>query len=324
MLLNEETKEKCMKIINALEIKENEKVLLHVFGEEQDFVGELKKDIEKKNGEVKIVYRSRENLSRKYAEGYTPDYSVYEWCDSVIDIFYYGIRPSSDFPADKMDEYRNEMMTIMRTLMSKEKFIQLRMPTEENAMEMGIDIELYKEVLNQGINVDYIELKKKTAELLDELDKYSGVEIKTGLSVLSLDFKDKSWFKDDGLGDLPAGEVYIAPNNANGIIEVPMVIVEGEKFENLVLTFEEGKLIKCSDEKLLSYIQSAPGDSDLIAEYGVGLNPNISKLTGYALFDEKMAGTVHIAVGMNSSFGGSNDTPLHLDFVVKGEVKYKL
>lgn len=313
-----------MNIIDGLEIKANEKFLLHVFGEKETFVEKLQQDIENMGGEVSVVYRSRNALAKKYGEGYTPDYSIYEWCDSALDIFYYGIKPSEDFPQDKMDDYRTEMMAIMRILMTKKKYIQLRMSTAENANELGMDYDVYKDVFNQAIDVDYTELKKQTSEMIQELENYNGVKIKTGNNVLSLDFKDASWFKDDGLGDLPAGEVYIAPNNANGTLQVPSVIVEGEKFANITLTFKDGRLTECSNEKLFSYIQSAPGDSDLIAEYGIGLNSNISKLTGYALFDEKMKGTVHIAVGMNTAFGGKNETPLHIDFVVKGDVEYKM
>lgn len=313
-----------MNIINGLEISQGEKVLLHVFGDDTSYVEILKSEIENEGGEVRIAFRSRNEIAHRYKQNEKPDFSDYEWCDSAIDVFYHGIRPSAEFPQEKMDDYRTEMMTIMRMLMGKEKYIQLRMPTNENAMEMGIEFDLYKQVLNDAINVDYLKLKERTTETIETLEKYTGVIIRSDNHELVLDFEGRTWFKDDGLGDLPAGEVYIAPVSAEGTILVPKVIVEGDVFEDLILTFESGKLVRCSDDKLLEYIQSAPGDSTSIAEYGIGLNDAISQLTGYALFDEKMLGTVHIAVGMNTTFGGNNDTPLHLDFVVQNDVEYKM
>lgn len=52
------------------------------------------------------------------------------------------------------------------------------------------------------------------------------------------------------------------------------------------------------------------------------MNPNITELIGYTVLDEKMAGTFHIAIGDNTMFGGKNSTPLHMDFVGRGELLF--
>jgi leucyl aminopeptidase (aminopeptidase T) len=53
----------------------------------------------------------------------------------------------------------------------------------------------------------------------------------------------------------------------------------------------------------------------VIAEFGIGLNPKATSYTGYALFDEKLVGTCHIALGTNQYFGGANEAPVHFDFI---------
>lgn len=320
-----EMKQVMQHLVKGFEVKENERVLLHVFGSESDIVEALRKEIEKQNGQVSVVYRDREKISENYKAGYIADFSVYETCDTVIDILFYGIRPAVDFPEDKMNDYREEMMTIMKMLMSKEKFIQLRIPTEENAMMVGMPLEQYESLALEAMTVDYDALKKETQACVEAMSDYKTVEIKTDEHKLCFSIEGCQWHKDDGLGDMPAGEVYVAPivTSANGTIKIPKLNLEGEVFENFTLTFKEGLLTTCSEANLMDYIQSAPGDSSMFAEFGIGLNPNIKQLTGYPLFDEKMKGTYHVAVGMNTAFGGTNDTPLHLDFVFKGDVSFR-
>ncbi len=313
------------KIVEGFEIKKGEKVLLHVFGEQHEIVDLMKKKIESKGAVTTVVYRSREKLSQQYQAGYVPDYCVYNTCDSIIDIMFYGIRTSKDFPSQYINDYRKEMMAIMQILMSKEKYIQFRMPTEENAAVVGMTFDQYESLLEDALDIDYKELKKETTLKINELKHYKSITIQVEEHTLELDIENCQWYKDDGLGDLPCGEIYIAPQykNAQGSIKIPKLILEGELFENFTLYFEDGVLIKSSEEKLMEYITSAPGDSARIAEFGIGLNQGIKTLTGYPLFDEKVEGTYHIAVGMNTAFGGENDSPLHLDFVFKGNVTFK-
>ena len=131
------------------------------------------------------------------------------------------------------------------------------------------------------------------------------------------------------LGDIPCGEIFIAPieESAEGKILIPQVILEREKFSNVLLEFKAGKLVNCSSNKLLEFIKQFPGDKDVIAEFGIGLNENIKELVGCTVIDEKCIGTAHIAIGMNNMFGGKNSSQLHLDFIfqpVKIEVDGEL
>ncbi len=67
---------------------------------------------------------------------------------------------------------------------------------------------------------------------------------------------------------------------------------------------------------LAELLAASSGDKDRIAELGIGLNPGIRELTGDIQLDEKLGGSVHIAIGMNHRFGGANHSNLHLDMII--------
>ncbi|WP_457750524.1 aminopeptidase [Thermococcus sp.] len=111
--------------------------------------------------------------------------------------------------------------------------------------------------------------------------------------------------------EIPAGEVYIAPveSSAFGRLVVPQ--------DGLELEFQGGKVASIKGDRadeLRERIAGVPG-GDVIAEFGIGLNPGVKPL-GLRIFDEKALGTVHIAIGHNLHLGGANESKIHIDFVL--------
>lgn len=156
--------------------------------------------------------------------------------------------------------------------------------------------------------------------MVTQLKDKKEVEIHTDdNNKLTFSIENRPWHKDDGNGDVPPGEVYIAPieESGEGSILVPQLFLDGTCHKNITLTFKEGTLVESSLPELMEHVKSCPGDSDKLAEFGIGLNKNVKELIGYAAYDEKVLGTVHIAIGMNVMFGGKNSTPLHMDFILQ-------
>lgn len=137
----------------------------------------------------------------------------------------------------------------------------------------------------------------------------------------------------DGVwGNVPSGETYIAPveGSAEGSVvingSIPGMVVKPE--EQIVLHFKNGRLthIEPDDNRTARFLQENQikraqemGDENWrnLAEVGIGRNGAVDKLTGNMLFDEKAAGTAHIALGSNSFMGGRVDSAIHCDMVIK-------
>ena len=131
-------------------------------------------------------------------------------------------------------------------------------------------------------------------------------------------------------GNLPGGETFIAPieGQASGQIAIngafkDRVMRPGEA---LLLTFDRGRLgaiegpsfCRSIFDRLIGGARRA-GDPhwDELAELGIGVNQGIAELTGNSLFDEKCAGTIHIALGDNQNFGGALESRIHEDLIVR-------
>lgn len=63
-------------------------------------------------------------------------------------------------------------------------------------------------------------------------------------------------------------------------------------------------------------IENSQGDKEVIGEFGIGINPEVKKAIGYTITDEKIIGSIHIAIGENRMFGGENESSLHWDLVM--------
>jgi len=122
--------------------------------------------------------------------------------------------------------------------------------------------------------------------------------------------------------NLPAGEAYVSPleGTANGklVVDGSMAGI-GILEEPIVITVEEGYATEITGGKEAKKLESIVGrygrEARNIAELGIGLN-EFAQITGYVLEDEKVMGTIHIAIGDNSNFGGTVSVPSHLDGVL--------
>ncbi len=122
--------------------------------------------------------------------------------------------------------------------------------------------------------------------------------------------------------NLPAGEASISPDD--GLCQGMLVVDSGmgvnpNDEDQISITIKDGRAHRISGgpvaRKLSQHLAKFGPDSRLVAEFGIGVN-DAAQISGYALEDEKVLGTIHVALGNNISFGGSNAVPIHLDAVV--------
>lgn len=127
---------------------------------------------------------------------------------------------------------------------------------------------------------------------------------------------------DVGL-NLPCGEVFVAPleTEANGQILFEKVAIPGfGRVRNLKLTFKDGRVEKAEATQNVdgfrNFLDANTGEKDRIAEFGIGCNPGAEFTGGSIIIDEKILGTIHIAIGNNTgAYHGTNKASSHLDMI---------
>jgi len=182
-------------------------------------------------------------------------------------------------------------------------------------------------MLEGAMNVDWKALAERTRRLAKEMNAAESVSLRTGNgSFLAFSVRGRRAFSDTGIltmpgafGNLPAGEVFLAP--VEGTARGKLVLEWGPTSQlssPVTLTVEDGHVTDVSgtDEyaQRLRDKLSEREENRNIAELGIGTNTG-AKRPDNILESEKIFGTVHIALGDNSSFGGKVSTPFHQDFV---------
>lgn len=194
-----------------------------------------------------------------------------------------------------------------------------------------------REVMIRGLNADYTKIADRCLKVKKVLEKGKDIRITTTLGTdLSFSIANRPVLASKGLfhkkgesGNLPTGETYLAPveGTANGVFVVDGSMAGLGLIQNVNITIEvkDGFAVKISGgpiaKKLDTMLASVGKLAYNIAEFGVGTNDK-AKLSGVLLEDEKVMGTIHIALGNNKSMGGSIDVPIHLDGVVKKPTVY--
>ncbi len=181
------------------------------------------------------------------------------------------------------------------------------------------------EIINRSLDIDYEDLRKRAQDLAKIFSQGKTARVTTKMGTdLTISIVERKGFKDTGLytkkgafGNLPAGEVCIAPveGSAQGIVVLDASMTGiGRLTKPVRLIIEDGNVTDISSKKLIRLIKPLGRSALNVAELGIGLNPK-AKVTGNVLEDEKAIGTGHIALGDNISFGGKVEAPCHLDGV---------
>jgi leucyl aminopeptidase (aminopeptidase T) len=188
-----------------------------------------------------------------------------------------------------------------------------------------------KEMMVRCLTADYGNIAALTKRVAEKLSKGSNFKVESALGTsLELERQGRTVGADTGLltqpgdfGNLPAGEAFFAPmeGTANGQIVFDGSVADlGKLVEPIELQVEQGiaRIVSKSEasQRLERYLAAQGPDAYNIAELGVGTNDR-AIVSGYILEDEKVLGTVHIALGNNAGMGGTVNVPIHLDGLIR-------
>jgi aminopeptidase len=202
-------------------------------------------------------------------------------------------------------------------------------PTPALAQMAAMADEQYATFLTRALFLDrddpiaaWRELSADQARLVDRLATAREVRIEADGTDVTLDVSGRTWVNSDGRRNMPSGEVFTGPHerSANGTIRFTVPTgPRGVTVTGVTLTFRDGEVVDHSAERGHDYLAAALATDDgarFLGELGIGTNAGIDRPTGHILLDEKMAGTVHLALGRSyPETGGTNVSALHWDLI---------
>ncbi len=157
--------------------------------------------------------------------------------------------------------------------------------------------------------------------IINILNQKSLVQFKGPDIDITFSTKGRKWINSDGTNNMPSGEVFTTPveDSVNGKIRFSFPgIYMGQEIEDICLEVKEGEIVKWSAKKgeaLLTTLLEIPG-AKRFGEAAVGTNRGIQKFTRNMLYDEKIGGTIHMAIGAcYPETGGKNESPIHWDML---------
>ncbi len=224
----------------------------------------------------------------------------------------------------------------------KRRWIGTEVPTPGQAGALGLDWPVLQTLFWQAMQVDYTALSVQARKLAERLAKARQLRLRDGRGMTDLLLPQAAGGRrfecDDGIIspedivegavylNLPSGEVCFAPpeQTAVGKVYIQATFWQGQPIRGLELEFEQGLVRPVRGEQgfelFCEIVKNSGGDSARLGEFGIGLNPAVTSLTGLTLLDEKMIGTCHLALGENRALGGLNDSALHWDLVVQNAI----
>lgn len=201
-------------------------------------------------------------------------------------------------------------------------------PTEASAQEAGMSLDEYRNFVFKACNLDkdnpqasWLEVRKNQQSIVDHLNTVDRIRYVGKDTDISFSVKGRKWMNSDGRTNMPSGEVFSGPieDSVNGHIyfDYPSIFM-GTEMAGISLEVKDGEVIKWKAEKgsdILDQVFDIEG-ARRFGEVAIGTNYNIQRATKNILFDEKIGGTIHMAVGQSyKQTGGVNESPIHLDMI---------
>jgi aminopeptidase len=165
-------------------------------------------------------------------------------------------------------------------------------------------------------------LKDRQDRLIEWLQGKSAIRITGPGTDLSLSVAGRTWVNDDGHFNFPGGEIFTGPveDSVNGEIRFTYPgFYGGREVTGIKLVFRDGSVVDASaqtDQAFLDQMLDMDEGARRLGEFAFGTNPGIQQFTKNTLFDEKIGGTLHMALGRSyPETGGVNESALHWDIV---------
>lgn len=331
--------ELAKKIVNySVKVKENERVLINTYVNDNYFIKRLIYYITQNNG-IPFVRINDENVNTYLLE--TANENRYQELKkhgmedvNNYDIFINIRYTTNDYSKKNVSEETLKNIALITKesdyiRINERKWVLLNYPSNVDAHKAKMNTDEY---INYALDVmifDYEKMNNDIEPLKNLMEKTDLVRIVGPNTDIEFSIKDMPIIPCVGEANLPDGEIYTAPikESVNGVITYNTASpYNGFIYNNVSLTFKNGKIIdaKCDDNnEELNKILNTDEGARYVGEFSFGLNPLIRNPMGDILYDEKIIGSIHFTPGQayKDAYNG-NDSGIHWDLVLIGREEY--
>ncbi len=261
-------------------------------------------------------------------------------------------KSASNVDLNKLSRYTRAMGTITESQFQRGasgafKWCTTLYPTEAYAQDAGMSLREYEDFVFNAVHANeenpiafWNSVKTKQQAAVDFMKGKDQVVLRGPNVELTLSVKGRTFMNSYGTHNMPDGEIYTGPveESVNGWVKFTYPAnYGGTSVEGAELTFSNGKVVKADATKNLDYLLRTLDSDDrsrYLGEFAIGTNFDIQKFTGNILFDEKIGGSFHMALGNGyPETGSKNKSAIHWDMIcdmrvdseilVDGELFYK-
>lgn len=320
------------------EIGSGDVVAIHAPTPAQDLARALVRGTLQRGGEplLRLTYPAwHEDVVACASDGYLasePDLELQEM--RATDAFIRIAAPTNSRALQEADGARQARLTerqrpVTEARLDGTRWVVTLFPTASGAQDAGMSVDAFERFVFDAMYLfdddpaaRWRELGERQQRLVDRLSRAEEIHLSAPGTDLRLRVGGRTWVNSAGHRNMPSGEVFTGPleDSAEGTVTfgVPSY-VDGAEVRDARLRFEQGVVVDASagrgEEVLLRRLERDAGARRL-GELGIGTNDRIRRAIGSTLLDEKIGGTVHLALGRSyPQTGGSNDSSLHWDLV---------
>ena len=264
-------------------------------------------------GATLVATYGSDEVSRAYLRAHDGDFgpadaerALYDCADVYLSLGGgHNTAATADVPGDTQSAYARAREDVREARMATD-WVSTVHPTRSLAQAAGMSYEAYRDFVYDAVLRDWESLAAEMAQLKAVLDDGNEVRIVTEGADLTLSIAGRTAVNSAASvaydsHNLPSGEVFTAPAGATGEVtfDVP-ITVQGRRLRDAHLVFEDGEVVDFDAAEgggALADLLDTDAGAKRLGELGVGMNRGITRPTDNVLFDEKMAGTVHLALG---------------------------
>ncbi|MFC0187843.1 aminopeptidase [Fictibacillus aquaticus] len=319
-------------ITYSVNLQKGEKVLIENFGLQKELVNELVKEAYAAGGFPFVLLKDHSIMRQQFMEASEEQMKmIAEHEGNMMKQMdaYIGLRAGdninelSDVPAEKMALYEKTIFAMHRNIRIKDtKWCVLRYPSASMAQLASMSTEAFEDFYFDVCTLDYSKMNNAMDALKDLMDRTDKVRLTGPGTDLTFSIKDIPSVKCAGNYNIPDGEVFTAPvkDSVNGTISYNTPSpYNGFTFENVKLTFKDGKIVEATanDSERINKIFDTDEGSRYVGEFAIGVNPFIQHPMKDILFDEKIDGSFHFTPGQSyeEAYNG-NESNIHWDMVM--------